>query len=310
VSSSPRSIAPGQARTLSVAGIPFRIAVEDGAGLAVALPRSYEPFSGGTGPNGLQVRVRRRESLPTSAGSLLYDSGLHWRALRDQGAFVFEMRHPPTSRTYCRATVNDDFTEAEIDISRTAWRALGSARSTDWEIPYPLDQLLMVPTLARRGVVVLHAGGAVLGERAVVFAGHSGDGKTTLTGLLENDGIELLSDERVAVRSTPEGFVAHGTPWPGEGNVVSSESRPLGGLFVLRKAATHALGTSSPRAVFPELLARAIVPYYLQKTASRILEILDELQGAFPPRELHFALAPGLPAFLRRTLSEGIHASA
>ncbi len=177
-------------------------------------------------------------------------------------------------------------------------------------IPYPLDQLLLVPVLARRGVVLLHAGGAVVRGRGLVFAGHSGDGKTTLTRLLAREGIELLSDERIAIARTGNGFVAHGTPWPGEGNVVSRESRPLGGLFVLRKAASHRLGTSPPSVVLPELLACAIVPYYLEETASRIFEIFDELQAAFAPKELHFAREPGLSSVLVGALSNGILASA
>jgi hypothetical protein len=305
------SIAPGEARTLTVAGVPFTIAVEPETRKGVALPSSYQPFCGEGGPNGVSLRVGSRERLPIAKGSLLYDSGLHWRAVEGDGLVVFEMVHPPTSLSYCRATAKSDFSEAEILFSELAWREIASdGSSASWEIPYPLDQLLMVPALARQRVVLLHAGGAVLSERALVFAGHSGDGKTTLTGLLGREGVELLSDERIAIARTLDGFRAFGTPWPGEGNVVSSASAPLGGLFVLRKASRHRLGAALPRIVFPELLSRAIVPYYLEETGSRILELFDELQTAFPPKDLHFALEPGLSSLLVGALSEGILASA
>jgi hypothetical protein len=196
-------------------------------------------------------------------------------------------------------------------FSESAWREIApDGDPRDWEIPYPLDQLLMVPALARRGVVLFHAAGAVVSRRSLVFAGHSGDGKTTLTRLLAREGVELLSDERIAVGRTENGFIAHGTPWPGEGNVVSRESRPLGGVFVLRKSPSHRLGGSPSSVIFPELLARAIVPYYMEETACRIFEIFDGLQAAFPPKELHFARAPGLSALLGGAVFEGILVSA
>ncbi len=81
----------------------------------------------------------------------------------------------------------------------------------------PLDQLLFLAPLAHTNGLLLHASGAVIDGKAFVFAGHSGDGKTTLSRLLAAEGLELLSDERIALRREGESFRAYGTPWPGEG---------------------------------------------------------------------------------------------
>jgi hypothetical protein len=69
-------------------------------------------------------------------------------------------------------------------------------------------------------------------------------------------------------------------------------------MFVLRKAAGHALGKSSPM-LAGELLARAIVPYYLPDIAGRIFDVFSRLAAEVPLRELHFARSPGISSLLR-----------
>lgn len=290
-------ISTGEARTFAIAGVRFTFESELSSNCLFRLPVSFEPFLTCESTD-VRIRVAARSRLDAASGQLLYESGLQWRALQADGNTIFQFKHPPTSRLYCQAIVQRDFSRAEILFSETAWRAFASSDAACWEIPYPLDQLLLVPALALRGAVLLHACGAVISNRGLVFAGHSGDGKTTLAGLLSSEGTPLLSDERIAIRKTNQGFVAYGTPWPGEGNVVSNASSPLAGMFVLRKAGHHALGSASPT-LAPDLLARAIVPYYLPDIAARILGIFSELAGSVPFRELHFALFPGLASLLR-----------
>jgi hypothetical protein len=299
------SIPPGQSRSFAVAAHRIRLRFEPGSSRGLHLPESFQPFAVSDEVNDMEIRVASEATLGAARGAKIFDSRLHWRVLRAGESTIFEFFHPPTALLYCRTTVRRDFSEAEVLFSESAWCKLTSADAgpRDWEIPYPLDQLLLVPALALRGAVLLHACGAVVSNRGLVFAGHSGDGKTTLAGLLAAEGIPLLSDERIAIRKTDDGFVAFGTPWPGEGNVVSNAAHPLAGMFVLRKAPRHALGCTSP-SLAADLLARAIVPYYLPDTAARILEIFSDLAADVPFRELHFARSAGLASLLREAARE------
>jgi len=294
------SIGGGETRTFAIGDTRFAFRCELESTRPLRLPRSFEPFIVSEEPSDIEIRVSSVPRLGETQGSLVYDSKLHWRALRVGESTIFEFFHPPTALLYCQTRIDENFSQAEVLLSETAWSRLAPQDSEprDWEIPYPLDQLLLVPALALRGAVLLHACGAVVSNRGLVFAGHSGDGKTTLAGLLSAEGTPLLSDERIAVRKTERGFFAFGTPWPGEGNVVSNANHPLAGMFVLKKAARHALGTSSP-SLAADLLARAIVPYYLPEIAARIFEVFSHLANEVPIRELHFARAPGLTSLLR-----------
>lgn len=71
-----------------------------------------------------------------------------------------------------------------------------------------LDQVLPL-AMSTRGEYVLHAAAVVVGGGAVVFAGPSGRGKSTLAASCVAYGARLLADDCVRVTPSVGGFVAH-----------------------------------------------------------------------------------------------------
>jgi hypothetical protein len=74
---------------------------------------------------------------------------------------------------------------------------------------------LLADHLAREGGLLIH--GVAAGERGrtALFTGPSGAGKSTLGAYARQAGLQVLSDELVAVRPLSHGFEAVGTPWHG-----------------------------------------------------------------------------------------------
>jgi hypothetical protein len=284
---------PGQARSFTVAGLGVRFESEMDEELE--LPPTYEAFESHGTREDLVFLVGAREELEPPSGAVLYDSGVHWRVFEPGQRIVFEILHPPTSRVWCQAHVDRGFHRAHLLFGESAWRSLWGAVK---QIPHPLDQLLFAPRLALQNGFLLHASGAVVEGRAHVFAGHSGDGKTTLARLLEAEGASLMSDERIAIRETRDGFVAYGTPWSGEGNVAAAVEAPLDALYLLEKSPVHEVRRAGSTAL-TEVLSRAIVPGYLPGTISRILDVFASLATRVSLRELHFAREAGLASLLR-----------
>jgi len=69
--------------------------------------------------------------------------------------------------------------------------------------------------LQQRGILTLHASAVTDGQRALVFAGLSGHGKSTLAAALTGRGHRLLTDDVVALLPGPAGgsVAAPGYPW-------------------------------------------------------------------------------------------------
>ena len=280
----------------SIAGITVELEGELGD-WAFELPAAYRDFRTSAGSSHLRLSLSLHETLAPEPRAPAFDSGRHWRVHEGEPA-ILEFSHLPTSQVLVKSFSYDEGTRFEIHFNDQAWKMLGPRRILS--LPYPLEQLLFLPCLAERDGILVHACGAVIRGAAWVFAGHSGDGKTTLGRMLASEGAPLLSDERVALRKEGGRWMAHGTPWPGEGDVVSCDSFPLGGVYVLRKAASHNVRTNTRSQLAAELVARSIVPYYFPPIAEKALSLAHELVGAVPLRELEFARSPGLLSVLEK----------
>ena len=270
------------------------------------LPAAYRAFRRkGAWPD-VHMSIGSADRLEDSDGTVIYRAAHHWRALVEPGRLTFEIFYPPTSRLYCRVSGRPPLSRFGLLFGSDNLKALPEAFARQcagrlW-IPHPFEQLAIVPTLARREGFLVHACAAVVGGKGLVFAGHSGDGKTTLSRALQEEGLELLSDERVAIIRQEDGFVVHGTPWTGEGEIVSNKSVPLGGVFVLQKAREHRLRLEMSSRMVAELLSRSLVPYYLGDAARRIVTLVHDVAASVPFGTLECSLEPGLRDILERFL--------
>lgn len=81
------------------------------------------------------------------------------------------------------------------------------SRSRDtWLASHPFFTLPLVEMLKRRGLFSVHAAGVAVDGRAVVVAGGTGAGKSTLTLALLRAGFEFLGDDMSFLRHEPEGL--------------------------------------------------------------------------------------------------------
>jgi hypothetical protein len=107
--------------------------------------------------------------------------------------------------------------------------------------------------------VLLHAAAVADGDRAVVFVGPSGAGKTTVVGLSAPRAV--LADDVALVTTTGGRTLVHETPlWAQPGlphRAPPGTSLPMGALVRLRIARSHSIEALSPAAARAAVLAHA-----------------------------------------------------
>lgn len=270
----------------------------------IQLPIYFESFAAPSdSPIDIGVTLKPASLAAPSEGAIVFESMMNWRVCVFEETYGYEWYHPLSAAVLMRAEWRAGSDSVEIGFDLRAWRRM---EETHWRnVPNPgltllppFEQLPFVAPLAWRDAFLVHACGATRDGLAYVFAGHSGDGKTTLSRLLISEGFELLSDERVVIRGRGSSFMAYGTPWPGEGNAVSPAGFPLAGIFLLCKGSDHQVRGGKRAVLASEFLARAIVPYYLPIETEMILALLQELAQAVPLKELQFARKGGLARVL------------
>ncbi len=167
-------------------------------------------------------------------------------------------------------------------------------------VHYPLDQVLFMNHLAFRGGVICHAAAAVMEERAFVFAGVSGAGKTTLSRQLVAGGLDgcLLSDDRVilshgaaegdAREGARERIVAWGTPWHGDAEIALNASAPLAGLLFLVQAEVDEIVPIATGGAMRRLMPMVSCPWYDPDRLPPTLDTCARVVENTPCYELRF----------------------
>jgi hypothetical protein len=114
----------------------------------------------------------------------------------------------------------------------------GRGRVQQSAYPHAIDSVLRIVhtlLLARQGGFLLHAASSIRGDRAFLFSGASGAGKTTLSRLAPPDA-KLLTDEISYIRRDGDAYRACGTPFTGELELNGENcSAPIAALFFLKQ---------------------------------------------------------------------------
>lgn len=232
-------------------------------GPALTVPAAMSAFLAGGGAAEIAVSVDWSEEIVTPGEPPEFDSGGVWTLHRSDGKNVFVFRSPATGKApYKLAEMDEEFGRGRVWLSK---RVFGG-RPAVYPLEYPLDELLVIHRLARGEGVEVHACG-VLDEqgRGLLFAGHSGAGKSTMARLWQREGrAKILSDDRIIVRRDGMGALRiHGTPWHGEERLALPISAPLRGVFLLEHAqGANEFGNLAPARAAAELMARSFPPFH------------------------------------------------
>jgi len=170
-------------------------------------------------------------------------------------------------------------------------------RGTEIDDPvrYPLDQLLLMYHLARRGGLLVHAAGVTAGGRALIFPGVSGAGKSTLARhFMAGRWPALLSDDRIVVRELEGRFTAFGTPWPGDAGVAVNDGAPLAGILFPVRGESSRIDALTPQAALDRLLPATSMLWHEQELLFGQLETCERLLRAIPAFELAWSPNSGV----------------
>ena len=272
---------------LRVAGVTIRAVSSNPAELALAVPPASRQFLVTDGRPDIDLDVRWGDLSSNTSGTVVFDSGGVWRLFDENRHRVF--RFWPEDRA------STPFLECRVDTERWSGEVVLHRRFYDSTAPvsalqYPLDEILMVHHLGRGRGIELHACGVVTADgRGLLFAGQSGDGKSTTARLWESaPGTVILSDDRIVVREERGAFVMYGTPWHGEARLAADGKAPIDAIFVLQHGATNSI-QPLPRITATALLgARCFVPFHDAHALDWSLGFLDRLADRVPCHRLAF----------------------
>jgi hypothetical protein len=284
--------------SVRVAGVTTRVAAasQEGPNLVVpALSRKFSVNSDGTAD--LDLRIRWGDLSAGLLGPPVFDSGGTWKLYREGPSEVF--------RFWANQRGSVPYLECKLDPTRsrgdvTLHRDFFPVHEPVEALQFPVDEVLMVHLLGQGRGVELHACGVVTSEgKGYIFAGQSGDGKTTTARLWESrGGTAILSDDRIIVRREEGRFVMYGTPWHGEAELAANRSAPVDAVFVLEHGKSNLFHPTSISEAVALLAARSFVPFHDSAALEWSLGFLGEFVASVPCRRFAFVPDESARAFI------------
>jgi hypothetical protein len=141
---------------------------------------------------------------------------------------------------FCVATFNSEHTHGQIYYQNAESWLRGGLHSLSL---LPTDQIIIARLLADRSGCYLHSAGLILDGSGLLFVGHSEAGKSTITKMVQDAGmqshaghvpqVEILSDDRNIVRRWV-------TPFPIASPVINSSGLSAYSAVNTSNASTHA----------------------------------------------------------------------
>jgi len=148
--------------------------------------------------------------------------------------------------------------------------------------------------LPRTGAFLMHSSAVQLADKALIFSGVSGAGKSTIAELLATrDGLPKLADELLLVQAPQapgQSWMLHVAPFLGAGGLPHGKAVPLGAVHLLIQGATHQKTALSRHAAVREVMKHLLVYTGLPGTADQTLALVDALCAQVPVYALQFEL--------------------
>jgi hypothetical protein len=192
--------------------------------------------------------------------------------------------------------ISPDWTVGRIYVPSAAAQIAGGI--------YPfqsIDTVITMLRLAATGGFLVHSAAVADGERAYLFAGPAGAGKSTMASLWASvPGALILGEDQNAVcLQTGEPWV-YGTPWHLNPERCFPTGIPLVAVFLL----SHGLETRARLCARAEaaaaLLTNCFLPVYDRERLDAILGTLDDLVQRVPVYRLSVRPGPDVVGFVRR----------
>lgn len=143
--------------------------------------------------------------------------------------------------------------------------------------------------------MLLHASAVVMDGKAYLFSAPCGTGKSTHTALWQKvfgkDRVQILNDDKPALRLIDGTFFACGTPWSGKHDISINGIFPLAGICVLRRGEVNTIARIAPGDAIFSIADQTFRPGNAA-LMDKMLTLLDQLLNQVPVWQLECNMEP------------------
>jgi len=152
-------------------------------------------------------------------------------------------------------------------------------------LEYPMGPLLMYHLALYNNAVMIHASGIQVGEEGCLFSGFSGVGKSTIAGLWQKNGYNVINDDRLMIRKIDDKFYIFNTPMIYKD---SPKKVTLNAAFLLKQHPENYIIPIDGLAGLTKLMAFCIQHHYNKEHINSLMDTIIDISKNIEIFELGF----------------------
>lgn len=275
--------------TLEIAGLTLRL-----NGPAILFPREFSSFTSKISclPDQEIDLICQPPSRKANGTVLLRNQELAVMEAADRYVFLF-----PAMKNILEASMTKDGTYVRI------YTVLAPSEE-NLSCLFHAIRLFFLFLAQKKGLFALHSASLLYHEKAWLFSGHSGMGKSTHTNLWhELFRTPILNGDLNLLGQKDGRFFVYGLPWCGTSGIFTTETHELGGIILLsRDPEKDFLQNFSPEDKIIRVMQRLISPCWTEEQLSENLAFSECLAENLPVLSLSCTKNPSAA----RTMKEAI----
>lgn len=158
------------------------------------------------------------------------------------------------------------------------------------------------------GCFAIHSASILYKERAWLFSGQSGIGKSTHTALWhELFDTPYLNGDLNLIGLQDQTPVVYGIPWCGTSNIFTTKTHPLGGIILLNQGTTDTVSELKPHEKIMQIMQRMISPTWSAPLLKRNLAFATTLAKKIPVFHLFCTKNPSAVQVIKKKIDKLTH---
>lgn len=142
--------------------------------------------------------------------------------------------------------------------------------------------------LVKFGGLYLHSSAVAIDDKAYLFSGPCGTGKSTHTRLWQQifgEKAEIINDDKPAMRRIDGHWYAYGTPWCGKDGININRKVSLAGICFLQQAEENRIRRLTKQEAMQKILSQTIFKFFEVEKLDLMLSHLEKLVQEIPVYE-------------------------
>lgn len=158
-------------------------------------------------------------------------------------------------------------TAADIIIDRTLYQREKWPTLSENDLAYMESARIFYGTLLDYNGFYLHSSAIEFEDKAYLFSGPSGVGKSTHTRLWKDifgESAQIFNDDKPALRFMDGVWYAYGTPWCGKDGINQNKKVRLAGICFLKQSPENLIFRLTPTAALTRIIEQTIFRYNVE----------------------------------------------